>query len=78
MAEPQPASLETKLMLADVAYSCAMDTRNKALRYPAGDPQGQELWDIGTQLLQATRDFLIRVRASVPLQMEEESKESAI
>ncbi len=70
----QPASLDTKLMLADVAYTVAMDTRNKALRYPAGDPQGQELWDIGTQLLQATRDFLIRVQASVS-QVEEERKD---
>lgn len=77
MAQPQPASLDSKLMLANVAYSVAMDTRNTALRYPAGDPQGQELWDIGTQLLQATRDFLIRVRASEPVQ-EEERKESAI
>ncbi len=66
----QPASLDTKLMLADAAYTVAMDTRNKALRYPAGDPQGQELWDIGTQLLQATRDFLIRVRASEPVEEE--------
>lgn len=69
----QPASFETKLMLANVAYTVAMDTRNTALRYPAGDPRGQELWGIGTQLLQATRDFLIRVQASVP-QAEEEHK----
>ncbi len=72
----QPASLETKLMLANVAYTVAMDTRNNALRYPAGDLQGQELWDIGTQLLQATHDFLIRVQASVSQVEEEERKES--
>lgn len=70
----RPASLETKLMLANLAYSSAVDTRNKALQYPAGDPQGQELWDIGTQLLQATYDFLIRVQASVS-QVEEERKD---
>ncbi len=64
-------------MLADAAYTVAMDTRNKALQYPAGDLQGQELWDIGTQLLQATHDFLIRVQASAQVEGDE-TKESAI